>query len=154
MSAATRRDPREIALQVNSIVVHLNRRLRRLDEGIGLPPAQASALALLSSAGPHAISDVAQFERVSAPTMTRIIAALESRGLVQRARDGQDQRRVVVAASAEGKRLISTALRARATQLAAAIDALSAEDRDTLGKALPVLAALAGIPDPGGVGAQ
>jgi len=136
---ATPEDARALAARLNTTVVHLHRRLRRLDQGIGLPLAQASALTLLVSAGPHTIGALANFELVAAPTMTRIVSALETKGLVARARPAGDGRIVQVQATDSGRRLIREAFSARLGRLAESLEALNIAERAQLESALAIL---------------
>jgi DNA-binding MarR family transcriptional regulator len=135
--------PRVLAGRLNTVVLHLGRQLRRADEALGLPTAQASALTLLVSAGRHTITDLAGFERVSAPTMTRIVTALERRGFVTRTRSPGDLRVVHVEATAEGRALISRALSNRLERLEGHIAGLSGKERATLSDALDLLSQMA-----------
>jgi DNA-binding MarR family transcriptional regulator len=136
-------DARSLAGQLNTVVLHLGRQLRRADEALGLPTAQASALALLVAAGRHTVTDLAGFERVSAPTMTRIVTALERRGLVTRTRSPGDLRVVHVEATADGRVLISRAFSNRLQRLEGHIAGLSDKERATLSKALDLLSQMA-----------
>src|ERR1700712_3803248 len=58
----------------------MNRRLQAATGG--LSHGLLSALAVVTKNGPLRLSDLAQLEAVSAPTMTRTIAELETRGYV------------------------------------------------------------------------
>lgn len=132
----------QLAGQINQVVVHLNRQLRRTDLSLGLPTAQASALALLVSAGPDTISRLAMFEHVTAPTMTRIVSSLEDRGLVVRVRQANDMRVVRVEATASGVKLIQSALAHRIQGLLADLAELSVPELESLRAGVEVLARL------------
>ena len=140
--ASTSPEIRDLAARLNTTVVHLHRLLRRMDAGTSLTVAQASALALLVSAGPHTLTALAGYELVSPPTMTRIVAALEGRGLVTRTRALDDARQVQIEATAAGRRLIREAFSARLDNLAQRLDALDALERERLEEALELLARL------------
>ncbi len=137
------RPPRSLGERLNTAVVHLNRQLRRADIAVGLPTAQASALALLVSAGPHTNSELAGFELVSGPTMTRIVSALEDRGLVSRGRSPGDQRSVRIEATAAGRELIARALANRVTELDRRLATLPPQSRSALESAVDILGELA-----------
>ena len=134
-----RHDLGSIAVRLNTAVVHLNRRLRRNDIELGLPTAQASALTLLVSAGPHTVGDLAGYENVSGPTMTRLVTALESRGLVRRARNRADLRQVHVEATQPGKALIARGRTHRIQRLERELAALSPQEREILSEAADLL---------------
>src|SRR5438270_3853153 len=74
----------ELASRLRSSVARLARRLRQ--EGIvneEASPSQLTALATLFRTGPMTLGELASAERVKPPTMTRIVGALEERGLVR-----------------------------------------------------------------------
>lgn len=137
---------RLLAARLNTVVVHLGRRLRRMDFELGLPTAQASALALLVSAGRHTVGDLAKYEQVAAPTMTRIVAALEQGGLVKRMRSDSDLRSVYVEATPAGATLIRRAHLKRIAGLEAEIAELSSGEVALLGNAVEILARIAERP--------
>ncbi|MDP9028224.1 MAG: MarR family transcriptional regulator, partial [Actinomycetota bacterium] len=66
------------AERLTLVVGRLNRRLQAATGG--LSHGLLSTLAVLTKHGPLRLSDLAQLEDVSAPSMTRTIAELESRG--------------------------------------------------------------------------
>jgi DNA-binding MarR family transcriptional regulator len=129
-------DAYELAARLNTAIVHMHRHLRRLDSDLDLPPAQASALAVLVSAGPHTIGSLASIELVASPTMTRIVAALEARGLITRSRMPDDLRVVTVEATAAGRALMSRALSNRLEHLAGSLAALSPDQLATIETAI------------------
>lgn len=132
-------DSRALAARFNTAVVHVHRQLRRMDRTMHLPVAQASALALLVSAGPHSVGALASYELVAAPTMTRIVSALESKGLVARTRPSDDGRVVQVEATAAGRQLIRDAFSARVDSLAQRLEALTPAERAQLEDSLALL---------------
>src|ERR1051325_6842439 len=90
----------ELADRLHSAALHLLRRLRREDDASGLPAPQLSALSVIVFGGPLTLGDLARAEQVRPPTITKIVAALEARGLVRRDVDVQDKRVSRVRASA------------------------------------------------------
>lgn len=141
MSAAL--DTRVDAGRLRLVLMRLSRRLRQHAD-TGVTPSQLSALATLERNGPMSLGDLAAAERVSPSTLTRIVAALEAEGLIERAEDPADRRVARVVISPAGRALL-TAGRARGTgHLAERVAALSAEDRAALAAALPALEQLLG----------
>jgi DNA-binding MarR family transcriptional regulator len=132
-------DPRALAARLNTAVVHMHRQFRRLDDELDLPAAQASALAVLVNAGAHTIGALAHIELVAPPTMTRIVAALESRGYATRKRSEGDMRVVVVEATETGRDVISRALSHRLERMAADLALLTPEQRRDVDQALELL---------------
>jgi DNA-binding MarR family transcriptional regulator len=119
------------------VVGRMNRRLQAATGG--LSHGLLSALAVVTKNGPLRLSDLAQLESVSAPTMTRTIAELEVRGYVVRRPDPVDGRAVLVEAADAGTAAVQEARATRAHVVDDLLAALSAEDRDAIAAALPAL---------------
>lgn len=129
----------DLADRLHSAAIHLLRRVRREDVTSGLPAPQLSALSVIVFAGPIALGALADAEQVRPPTMTRVVAELERRGLVRR-ETGTDDRRVTrVSATAHGTRLLQEGRRRRVASLAKALSRLTPAERRLLARALPVL---------------
>lgn len=143
----------ELAARVHGAAVRLLRRARREDAALGLPPGQASALSVLVFGGALALGELARLEQVQAPTMTRMIDALERRGLVRREADAADRRRTRVAATAAGVRLMHAGRERRVRALAGTFGGLSKAERATLAAAAVILERLTarGRDDPAAV---
>src|SRR5215210_6677108 len=91
-------DPNAVADRLHSAAIHLLRRLRREDDASGLPAAQLSAMSVIVFGGPITLGALANAEQVRPPTITKLIAALEEQGLVERETDPEDRRVVRVKA--------------------------------------------------------
>ena len=129
----------ELARRLHAVAIRLLRRARRADVAMGLPPGQASALSVLVFGGAKSPSELARIEQVQAPTMTRMLAALEQRGLVRRAADAADRRRAIVAATAAGKRLLLEGRARRLQILGRGLARLDARQRALVDSALAIL---------------
>ena len=103
---------------------------------------------MLVRKGPLRPSDLARFEVVAAPTMTRAIADLESRGLVSRTQDPDDGRSFLIEATAEGAEAVLRARRERAKRVRALLATLDADQLDSITAALDALEATATAPAP------
>jgi len=99
-------DSRDVADRVHSAAIHLLRRVRRVDEESGITAARLSALSVLVFGGPTTLGALARAEQVSAPTMSRLVTALERDGLAVRGRHADDGRAVVVTASPKGRAIL------------------------------------------------
>jgi DNA-binding MarR family transcriptional regulator len=137
--AATPADVNQLAAELNSMAIHLLRRIRSADASLGLTPARLSALSVLVFGGPASLTQLAEAEQVAAPTMSRIVAALERDGLVQREPDQADGRAVRLTATNRAKKLLERGRQLRIKRLAAELRSLSAADRATLAGAAEVL---------------
>jgi DNA-binding MarR family transcriptional regulator len=93
----------ELAARLRVAVTRLNRKLRQ-QALAGLSPAQASALGTVNRLASPTLGELAAAEQVQPPTVTRLVASLESAGLVAREIDGVDRRVVRVRITAEGRR--------------------------------------------------
>jgi DNA-binding MarR family transcriptional regulator len=104
---------RRIADRLHSAAIFVLRHAREADRKSEIGPAQLSALSVLVFGGPCKIGELAAAEHVSAPTMTRVVQALEARGLVHLERCAQDARSTVVRTSRKGAAVLKKARAAR-----------------------------------------
>lgn len=128
----------EVAARLRLAIGRLARRIR-LDTEIGLPPLQHAALATIEGFGPIRLGELAQREGVTAPTMSRVLASLDERGLVARRPDPDDARSVLLSLTEAGRGVLATVRSAHTATLAARLHRLSAEQVLSLSAALPVL---------------
>jgi DNA-binding MarR family transcriptional regulator len=75
--------------------------------------------------------------------MTKIVAKLEERGLVQRSPHPTDGRQVLLSPTAEGLEVIDSYQRVRDEWLAAKLADLTPDERDTVARAASILEGLA-----------
>jgi DNA-binding MarR family transcriptional regulator len=128
----------ELATRLRLVVMRLGRRLRRHGGG-DLTPSQSSALSSVDRLGPLTLGALSAVEGVQPPTMTRIVAALEAAGLLLRQPDPSDRRVVRVAVTPAGAALLAERRVRADTDLAARLQALSADDLAALARAVDVL---------------
>jgi DNA-binding MarR family transcriptional regulator len=86
---------------------------------------------------------LAASERVQPPSMTRTVQCLDEAGMVVRRAHPDDRRQVVLQVSKRGLDLLDSERRRRDAWLAQRLDAYSAEQRELLRQALPLLDELA-----------
>ena len=129
----------EIADRAHSAAIHLLRKLRREDAATGLNAPRLSALSVVVFAGPLTLGELAAAEQVRPPTMTRIVDALEARGLIARSKSASDGRRVRISATAAGRKLLMAGRRRRVAALSRQVAALSAKERAVLSNGIEVL---------------
>src|SRR5687767_7320011 len=115
----------ELTDRLHSLLIHLLRRTAANDAAAGLSPARLSALSVIHFGGATTLGQLAAAERVSAPTMSRIVAALERDGYVRRSGDTNDRRRTVLTSTAAGKRALDRARKHRLEFLRDRIGALN-----------------------------
>jgi DNA-binding MarR family transcriptional regulator len=136
--------PETLALadRLHSAAIHLLRRLRQQDVTSGVGPAQLSALSVLVFAGSKTLGELAAAEQVKPPTMSRIVAGLKRRRLVEITRDPHDTRRMHVRTTAKGTRLLQQARRRRIESLARNLSILAPAELAKLNQAVEILKAL------------
>ena len=128
-----------VADRLHSAAIHLLRRLRRHDESTGITPSRLSALSVVVFAGPLRLGELAAAEQVRAPTMTRLVRALEDDGLVKRQVDPKDRRVFQVSATKRGRKLMQQGRKRRVAELSRAVADLDGEEREVLGRAAGIL---------------
>lgn len=103
----TRRNPadEDLAARLRVAVTRLNRRLRQQSLA-GLSPTQAQVLGTVNRLRRPTLGELAAAEQVQPPTMTRLVAAMESAGLLRRLADETDRRVFRVELTAEGRRTL------------------------------------------------
>jgi DNA-binding MarR family transcriptional regulator len=139
-----RADVARAADDLEMLLGRLRRRIRAEAPNNGLPLSQMAVLGRVVRDGPDTATGLAAAERVRAQSIALTIGHLESQGLVERASDPADRRRILVSATEDGRRLIHTVRRSRQAWLAQAIAACFAEDeQETLVKAIALLDRLA-----------
>ncbi len=133
----------QVAVLLREAINRVNRRLRQTRPIGDITVAQVSALQSLDSAGALTAGELAEAERVQPPTMTRIVARLEERGLVTRSAHPTDRRQVILSPSPQGRVLIGEYRRSRDEWLACRLSKLSGEERETVQRAAEILNRLA-----------
>jgi DNA-binding MarR family transcriptional regulator len=131
----------ELAARLRLVVGRLHRRIR-IDGRESIPPLQLSALASVEQHGPLRLSELARREAVTAPTMSRVLAALDEQGLVIRTADPQDARGVLISLSEAGAARLAEVRNHRTALVARRLARLDEDQRRTLADALPALEAL------------
>jgi len=105
--------------------------------------SQLTVLLHLSRVGPRTPGQLAEFERVSAPSMNRTVNVLATAGWVRRVDDPADGRRVLVEITEAGDELARTARRRRNAWLKAQLRHLDPDDRAALVRAVEVIGEMA-----------
>jgi DNA-binding MarR family transcriptional regulator len=132
-------NPDAVADRLHSAAIHILRRVRREDPGIGLSPPRASALSVIVFGGPITLGALAAAEQVRPPTMTHLVRALEEMGLVARVADPDDGRIVRIHATRHGKDLLEAGRARRVSVLSREMRTLSKRDLATLARASELL---------------
>ncbi len=139
MVRSARARPAVLAADLRISLMRSVRRLRAEKSRTDVSDSQYSVLAVLDRRGPMILKELADYERVQPPSMTRSISALVELGLVSRAAHPVDGRQVVVALTPRGADEIQETRRRRTEWLAQRLAALSAAERDVLATASEIL---------------
>jgi len=131
----------DLAARLRLTVGRLHRRIR-IDGRESIPPLQLSALVTVEQHGPLRLSELARREAVTAPTMSRVLTALDEQGLVLRAADPQDARGVLITLSAVGAAQLCEVRSHRTALVARRLQRLDTTQRQALTTAMPALEAL------------
>jgi DNA-binding MarR family transcriptional regulator len=143
-TAVQHRSDAGLATALRISVSRLARRLRveRIAQGPGeyaLSDTQLAALAALEHHETMSPGELAEHEKVQPPSMTRVIAALESSGLVTRMPHPSDRRQVVLTVTPEGRGVVQQVRRRKEAWLAMRLKELTPQERATLRAAAPIL---------------
>ncbi|WP_248960751.1 MarR family winged helix-turn-helix transcriptional regulator [Sphaerisporangium perillae] len=125
------------ALRVS--LARLTRRLRRQAGAHKLTPTQLATLAAVERHSGITPGELAELEKMQPPSMTRVIAALEERGLLARTPHQTDRRQVTVSVTEAGRGLLKEERRGKEAWLAKRLKELTPEERATLRAAAPIL---------------
>ena len=132
-------DPVTVANGLRPMLFHLNRRLRRELAPLGITGGQAALLWTIRSNPGIGTRELAEREGVSAPAMTAYLDRLEGAGLVARRRSERDRRRVELALTDEGLRVLRSVRSRRTAWLAARLKRLEPDELAAVEAALPAL---------------
>jgi DNA-binding MarR family transcriptional regulator len=105
-------------------------------------PHQFSVLCRLEEA-PRTPSELAEIEKVSAPSMTRTVGALVERGLVERTADPADRRQVFLSLTREATTLLKDIRRKRDAWMSVRVGRLTPEEQEILRQASAILTRVA-----------
>ena len=128
----------EVVSRLRLAVNRLARRMRQQAD-VGIGQSLFSALVAVDRAGRMTLGELAATEQVQPPTMTRIAASLEARGLVARLPDPVDRRVAWISVTPDGRRLLDRTRNRKNAYLAKRLRSLSDADRRALERALPIL---------------
>ena len=120
-------------------IMRLSRRLRAERDADGLSLSQMATLGTLDRHGPLTPRDLAEHEKVQPPSMTRILAGLEERGLIVRTRHSTDGRAHLVSLTDAARELIREDRRRRDVWLARRLAELSQHEREVLRSAAAII---------------
>ena len=122
----------------------LFRRIRQVPAADELTLPERRALSRLARDGAATSAELARQEQITAQAMGATTGALQARGLVERRRDPDDGRRVVLSATDAGRQALTDKRNARTELVAHALTStFTAAEREALAAAAPLLERLA-----------
>lgn len=129
----------ELASTLRVSVMRLARRMRAERALTDLSLSQLATLGTLDRHGPLTPRELAEHEKVQPPSMTRVLAGLEERGLILRTPHETDGRQHLVSLTPDATALLKEDRRRRDAWLAQRLAELTQEERDVLRAAAPVI---------------
>jgi DNA-binding MarR family transcriptional regulator len=123
--------------------LRLARRLRAERVDPSLSDGQFAVLGWLNKHGPLTLTQLAEYERVSAPSMNRTVNCLEEAGYLVREADEADRRRSNIRLTDSGRDLVTRTLTQRDAWLTTRLRELSKDDRAALARAAELMGDLA-----------
>ena len=103
-----------------------------------LAPAQMGSLMRIA-AGPCTMSDLARFQAVSLPTISKSVDMLVRRGWVERWIDKQDRRQTMARLTSSGRRMLTHIKQRTERQVTRTLAPLTVSEREQLVSALSIL---------------
>jgi DNA-binding MarR family transcriptional regulator len=147
MSARKRRTVPETVDVANAVLVSVSLLIRRLRQApiandLSLP--ERGVLSRLDRLGPMTAAALARLEQISPQSVGATVSALEAHGFVDRRRDPDDGRGVLLSVSRAGATVLRDRRAARVEQIARALsDDFTAQELADLAAATPLLERLA-----------
>lgn len=117
----------------------LARRMRTQRAVDSMSDGQFAVLAALRVHGPHTLGELADRERVSAPSMNRTVNCLQESGYIVRGADERDGRKVVISLTAEGEAVVEETARRRDAWVESSLAELTPQERETLAAAAAIM---------------
>lgn len=142
-SNATRLTAAELSAALRPSLLRLTRILRNQRVDMSVTLTQLAAMGTLRKKGPMSAGDLAAYERVQPPSMTKVLASLEDKGMVTRQAHPTDKRQVIIELTQAGIDLLDSERRQRDAWLSQRVAQLTPDERALLRDAIPLLDKLA-----------
>lgn len=141
--ATGKRGSAELASLLRPSLLRLTRIIRNQRVDMSVTLTQISAMATLYKRGPMSAGELAACEKVQPPSMTKVLANLEDRGLVRRDAHPNDKRQAIISVTDAGHALLESERRSRDAWLSKRLDELTPDERALLRDVVPILDKLA-----------
>jgi DNA-binding MarR family transcriptional regulator len=133
----------ELVARLRAVIPRLARVLNDTSTGEDLTPTQYSVLALVRGRGPLGLTELTELEGLNPTMLSRIVKALDERGLIRRMQDPGDMRAARVAVTAEGEQVHERIRQQRTIVLSECLHGLPPDTAARLLAAVPDLEVLA-----------
>jgi DNA-binding MarR family transcriptional regulator len=143
VTTATRTTIADLASALRPSLLRLTRLVRNQRADLSVSLTELSALGTLRKHGPMSAGELAAHERVQPPSMTKVIASLEQRGLAVREAHPRDRRSAIIALTTAGRELLDSERRRRDAWLSQRLARLTPDERALVRDVIPVLEKLA-----------
>ena len=134
-------DPIDVANRLRPVLLQLNRELRREIHSLGVTGGQVALLVQIQREPGLGVRELAARERMSPAGMSKYVGRLEAAGLIQRSAL-PDKRRVGLALTDQGERVLRSVKKRRTAWLAARLGELAPAERQAIENALEPLGRL------------
>ncbi|GAB2823201.1 MarR family transcriptional regulator [Actinoallomurus bryophytorum] len=138
MQTSQTRSRAGLAAGLRVSISRLSRRMRA-EGGHSLTATQIAALGAVARHEALTPGELAEHEKVQPPSMTRVIAQLEDKGLLTRSPHPTDRRQVILSLTPAGDKLFKEERRRKEAWLAQRLGELTSEERAILRQAAPIL---------------
>jgi DNA-binding MarR family transcriptional regulator len=133
----------DLIARLRAVIPRLARVLNDTSTDEDLTPTQYSVLGLVRARGPIGLAELTELEGLNPTMLSRVVKALDERGLIERMPDPGDLRAARVAATEEGMRIHERVRDERTKVLSDCLRGLPADTAATLLRAVPELETLA-----------
>jgi len=133
----------EQSTELRLATFRLARRIRAQKADQGLSDGQFAVLGVLYREGARTLTQLAEAERVSAPSMNRTVDCLEELGYLVRTADEVDRRKSNITLTDDGRDVVKATISKRDAWLTTRLRELSKEDRATLERAAELMGGIA-----------
>jgi DNA-binding MarR family transcriptional regulator len=133
------KESHEIANELRPVLLRIARELRREIHSLGVTGGQVSVLEAIKRRPGITAARIAELERISAPAMSNHLARMEKASLIERTRGDIDRRRVGLALTAEGEKVLRSVRKKRTAWLAARLEKLDEAERAAVEQAIAPL---------------
>ncbi|HEX7160055.1 MAG TPA: MarR family transcriptional regulator, partial [Trebonia sp.] len=122
----------ELAARLRAVIPRLARVLNDASTGEDLTPTQYSVLSLVRGRGPLGLTELTELEGLNPTMLSRVVKALDERGLIRRMQDPGDLRAARVAVTPKGEQVQQRVREHRTKVLSDCLHGLPPETTATL----------------------